>query len=309
MLSAIRNLDYNIWENIQSLLTPIDAEDRPFRIRQAIDRQAFSVGLYYPFSSDLDANRKAKDPAADMIAVARRHAAVQFYEYYEDRSRTIPWQTNIARSSYADRQLRLQTAIRRNNILREELALERGGLSALVNDPSQTACADQLRRRFSKARAVATLIDGYMTNGDDLPKTRGRPRGIKIMREALREAKLVNLSEKTLANYFNELKSTSVFHYLSYFQDCLRILQPCNPCDPKFRRRIMGRANSTDDLRAVCHLYNSVALELNEKYQFDFILLENVPKPEARTDYDSLARDKPNLKLTEAIKTVIGRTS
>ena len=64
----------------------------------------------------------------------------------------------------------------------------------------------------------------------------------------------------------------------------------------------------TDEFRAVCQLYNVVALELNEKYKFDFRIIENLPKPENTTDYESLARDRPNRELTKAIKAATGLT-
>ena len=309
---ASRDLDqeeYDFLGHAQELLSPIDVNDGPLLVRRAIERQAFSAALYRPRPSDLDPNSKAPDSRMDMIAVARRHAAVQFYERGAARTPTIPGTTYIAGPNYADRNLRLKTAVRRTRVLSEYLQLRRGGLSALLDDPSQSAYADELQCQFAKSRAVAILIDGYMTNGEDLPNTCGRPRGIKIMREALLEARLINISERTLANYFNELGPTSVFHYLIRYQDCRCILRPWNPCHPKFKQGIMRRASSTDELRAVCQLYNTVVLELNEKYRFGFRIIENLPKPETKTDYNSLARDKPKPELTKAIRAVTGRTA
>jgi hypothetical protein len=306
---ASQDFSYDLLAHVHELMSPIDVHDSGELVRRAIERQAFSAALYYPRLSDLDPDRKAPDWRADMMFVARRHAALLFYERDAARMPTVPGRTYVARPNRAERRLRLKNAIRRSRVLSEYLQLCSGGLGALQDDPSQSAYANELQHQFAKSIAVAILIDGYMTNGEDLPNTCGRrPRGIKIMREALLEADLINISERTLAKYFDELEPTSVFHYLMWYQDCMSVLRPWNPCNPNFIQGIMRRARSTDELMAVCQLHNTVVSELNEKYRFAFCTIENVPKPETKTDYDSLARDKPNPKLTEAIKTVIGRT-
>jgi hypothetical protein len=58
-------------------------------------------------------------------------------------------------------------------------------------------------------------------------------------------------------------------------------------------------ARSVDELRAVCLLYNTLASELNEKYDFAFTIIENVPSPEAKTDYDSLVDEDYDADIAE----------
>jgi hypothetical protein len=302
MRFAIRNSDYLFVEHAAELSSSINFNDEAALLRRAIERQAFSVGLYRPYPSELDTHGRARGPRENFIAVARRHAAVRASE------RGAARRNNIARLCAADTNIRLKAAVRRGRVLDECLHLRSGGLSDLLGDPSQTAYACGVKSQFSKSKALADLIAAYMSNGQDLPDTFGHPRAIKIMRTALREARIIKISERTLANYFVELGATAVFHYLIWYQACRTILRPWNPCDPKFLLKIMRRARSTDDFRAVCHLYNTVASELNDKYRFGFRIIENMPNPEAPTDYDTLARDKPNPQLTKAIKAVIGCT-
>ncbi len=305
------NARYDFLGNLQKLLTKIDVNDEALIVRRAIDLQAFRVSLYYPRLSQLPASRKAHPPALDMIALARRHAALMLYNHY-----TAP---GIYRRSLNIKGLpswkSVQTGLSTNfkcievllELLKDYLGIERGGLGALEKDISESEYADALRSQFSKSEAVATLIGAYRSNGE--PDTGRRPFGVKIMRAALCDSKIFTQSEKTLDNYFGELEPTSVFHYLIWMQDCREFLRPTNPCSPKFTQNIMQGARSVDELRAVFLLYNAVVGELNEKYGFAFSIIENVPKPETKTDYDSLVRDDRNLKLAEHIHNVISCTA
>jgi hypothetical protein len=78
---------YDFLGYANELLYNLDISDESNLIRRAIELQAFSVSLYYPRLSQLDVTRKGPTPQVDMIAVARRHAAVKLYEYYARRTR------------------------------------------------------------------------------------------------------------------------------------------------------------------------------------------------------------------------------
>jgi hypothetical protein len=176
-----------------------------------------------------------------------------------------------------------------------------------LEDPSPREYTYYLRQQFAKSKAVATLIDAYMTNGEDLPDSSRRPVGIRIMRDALCDSGIFAQSEKTLDNAFIELEPASVFHYLIWFQGCREVLRPEYPSSPRFARLILRRARSADELAGVCQMYNTVASELNQKYGFAFCIIENVPQIEPI--YNSPpTRHSRNPELAEHIRTVAGRT-
>jgi hypothetical protein len=164
------------------------------------------------------------------------------------------------------------------------------------------------RSSLEKSRGVAELLKGYATNGDQLPNSTGRPSGIKIMREALRRAQLVTYSQRTLLKYYTELEPTAVFHYLMRIHHCSAVLHPLDHYDKDFSEKIMKKAQSVDELRDVCRLYNLAVAELNGNYGFNFTYIDNVPKSETETTYDVLISQQPNKKLTAAIQAVTGHT-
>src|SRR5271165_3361162 len=89
MTSASNDLDdmpYDFLGYANDLLHKADVSDESNLIRRAIELQAFTVSLYYPRLSQLDVSKKGPTPQVDMIAVARRHAAVKLYEYYAARA-------------------------------------------------------------------------------------------------------------------------------------------------------------------------------------------------------------------------------
>lgn len=247
----------------------------------------------------------------DMIAVARRHAAVKLYEYLAPTSeksglgieRKIPSSTAVEGN--------VGRLFSRVPLLIEYIALGTGGLSVLLEDPPPREYAYSLRSQFAKSKAVAIFIDAYLTNGNDLPTTDRHHSGRKTMRDALcygerYEEKIFKQTERTLYNYYDELEPTSVFHYLMSFQGCREVLRPINPSSPSFARLLLRRARSKDDFSGVCQAHNTVVLELNEKYGFEFKIIDNVPQIES--DYARIVRHKHNPKLAEHIAAVIGQT-
>jgi hypothetical protein len=92
------------------------------------------------------------------------------------------------------------------------------------------------------------------------------------------------------------------FTIYDFIKNCKSVLWPIKPSKPRFTQLIMQRSrrlSAFDELRAVCLLYNIVAYELNLKYGFAFIIVDNVPKPDSSTKYDSLAADEYNEDLAE----------
>ena len=300
---------YDFVGSAQFLLGSVDVYDEPLLVRRAIELQAFLISLFYPRRYGLTAAGKVRLPRVDMIGLGRKYAALElytFYTFFKYRPRLgnkLPSRVTVQNNLSVNFR-RIEPII---DILKEYLSVKRNALSATQIDISDFEFKEELQRQFEKSKSVAILIDAYLTNGDDLPKTSGRPVGIKIMRQALCRSKLLRMSDRTLFNYYNELELTSVFHYLIWNQDC-KILRPLDPGDPKFTQIIMRRATLIDEFRAVCQLYNTVALKLNEKYLFAFSTIDNLPKPANTTDYDLLASDKSKPKLTEAIKAAIDRT-
>ena len=128
------------------------------------------------------------------------------------------------------------------------------------------------------------------------------------MREALRRAQLVTYSHRTLLKYYSELEPTAVFHYLMRIHHCNAVLHPLDLYNKDFAEKIIKKAQSVDELRDLCRMYNLTAAELNRNYGFNFTYIDNVPKSKTETTYDALITQKPNKKLTEAIKAVTGHT-
>jgi hypothetical protein len=305
---------YDFNGGLQFLLQSVDVNDIGLISRRAVELHAFQLSLYYPYLTQLRIN-DISPHKVDMIALGRKYAALRLYNYYASRAlykntvdiglKRVPSLNNI------------QTGLTRNfepievllELLKDYLPVEKQGPRVLEKDIAQDEFEKKLQHQFEKSRAVAELIKGYVTNGDELPKTLGRPIGSKIMREALRRAKIVKLSEKTLLKYFNELEATAVFHYLTRIHHCRPVLDPLYHYGKDFPQKAMQRAHAVDELRDVCLMYNSAVAELNEKYRFNFSFIENVPKSETETDYDALIHQKRNSKLTEAIKTVTGHTA
>ena len=295
---------YDFLGYANELLHNLDISDESTLIRRAIELQAFSVSLYYPRLSQLDVMRKGPTPQVDMIAVARRHAAVKLYEYYASRT----WRGCISqvKENTSSSKMSKSRKIRRTNILMDYLALENGGLSMLLEDPSSRELAYSLEQRLNLSECVAILIEAYLTNGDELPNTGRRPVGFQVMKNALSESKIFKKSEKTLDNAFIELESTSVFHYLIWFSGCAGVLRPIHPFNSNFARDILQRARALDNLAGALLSYNAVASELNKNYGFTFTIIEEVPQVDSIYNAP-LGRLPRNLKLTKAIAKVVGR--
>ena len=149
---------YDFLGNLQKLLVKIDVNDEAQIVRRAIELQAFMVSLYYPCLSQLPTSRKARPPALDMIALARRHAALKLYNDYTSpgiyrRSLNIK-----GFPSLKSVQVGLSTNFKcievLLDLLRDYLGIEGGGLSAPERDISESEYADELRSQFVKAKAV-----------------------------------------------------------------------------------------------------------------------------------------------------------
>ena len=308
MTYANHDLDetpYDLFGHLDDLLNDVDINDNAVIVWRAIALQAFLVSLYYPNLSQFE-DSSERQPRVDMNALAARHAAVKLYEHTaalrsHNRSIRIKLPSAIAVKKG------LSSKLKRDQLLKDCLGLEREGLSALQDDLSQREYTSRLSRQFVKSRAVAAWINAYLTNGDDLPNTGRRPPGQGIMRGALCDSEIFEQSEKTLSNYLSELRPASVFHYLIWFQGCRQVLRPTNPSSPKFAQIILRRARAVDELAGVCQMYNTVALELNERHGFSFELVANVPQVESA--YNSPPFRHPyNPGLARHIAAVAGRT-
>jgi hypothetical protein len=325
--------NYDFIGNLQKLLIKVDVNDEAMIARRAVELHAFQYSLYFTGFTQIPSIKKRPLPNADMVALVRKYAALQLFNYYASRAAHRAFRTP---SLY-----RMQTDLADNfrpieallALLRDYLIVERDGPSVLETIIPRDGFKKEFRRQTEKSEVVARLIEAYMTNGDELPNTHGRPIGSKIMREALRRAapaklssskaksggaprkdhaawrSLVKLSQRTLYKYSKELGHTAVFHYLMRIHGCEPALDPLDHYDKDFPHEIMRRARSADELRGVCLMYNAAVTKLNEKYRFDFVLIENVPDSETETGYGTLGRDKPDPVLTEAIRAVTGLTA
>jgi hypothetical protein len=302
---------YDFLGYANDLVHNAEGSDEIILIRRAIELQAFTVSLYYPRLSQLDVFRKGPTPQVDMIAVARRHAAVKLYEYYADRA-LIRRSSGITKPTSLTKPRKpikkgLGIKFRQDRVLKDYLELKNGGLSKLLEDPSPHEYSYSLNQKYELSKRVALLIDAYISNGDELPNTGRRPIGFKIMKDALSDSEIFEKSEKTLDNAFIELEPTAVFHYLIWFRGCADVLRPIHPYNSNFARTILQRARALSDLAGVFLFYNTVTSELNKGYGFSFNVIEDVPQVDSIYNAP-LGRPPRNLKLTDAIKTAIGRT-
>jgi hypothetical protein len=293
----------NFFDGTHSLFRRVDVEDKASIVRRAIELQAFLVSLYYPRRSELPPPAEGHLRPVDIIALARMHAALEAYNHY------------ATRPSFKSIQAGLSTNFKYVEVLLERLkdylTIEGGGLSVDEWEIPKNEYRIELLRQFEKAKAVSTLIKAYVTNGRDIQnisRRRKSPLGIKTVRNALRQLKRFTLTERTLANYFDELEPTAVFHYFAFACKCEKILVPIDPRVRNFTQLIMQRACYVDELRAVCLQYNKTASVLNNKYGFAFRIVENVPRPEGKTKYDSISRGEYDPDLAKVISGVIGHT-
>jgi hypothetical protein len=246
-----------------------------------------------------------------MIALCRKYAALRLFHYYA--SRALKNTTGIKRVVDLNK---LQAGLASNfdqievllQLLKDYLAVGRDGPNAPKRYVARNEFVNEFSRLLEKSRGVAELLKAYATNGDELLNSTGRPSGIKIMREALRRAQLVTYSQRTLLKYYGELEPTAVFHYLMRIHHCNAVLHPLDRYDKDFSEKIMKKAQSVDELRDVCRLYNLAVAELNRNYGFNFTYIDNIPKSETETTYDALISQKVNKKLTDAIQAVTGHT-
>jgi hypothetical protein len=295
----------NFFDGTHSLFRRVDVEDKASIVRRAIELQAFLVSLYYPRRSELPPLAEGHLPPVDIIALARMHAALEAYNHYATRPSFKSVQEGLAINfKYVEVLLEL---------LKDYLDLEGGGLSVdeWEWEIPKNEYGIELLRQFEKAKAVSTLIKAYVTNGRDIQNINRRrkgPLGIKTVRNALCQSKRFTQTERTLANYFDELEPTAIFHFFAFGCKCKQILVPIDPRVRNFTQLIMQRACYVDELRAVCLNYNKTASILNNKYGFAFRIVENVPRPEGKTKYDSISRGKYDPDLAKAISSVIGRT-
>jgi hypothetical protein len=332
-----KNELYDFRESLKFLLQSVDVGVTALLARRAVELHAFQFSLYYPYFTQLPPFKERPLPKKDVVALARKYAALQLFNYYASRAlykntfgmKRTPSLNNIE-TGLADNFKPIEALL---ELLKDYLTAESDGRGVIEKGISRKGFVKEFRHQVEKSIAIARLIDAYMTNGDELPSTHGRPIGSKIMREALRKAAsaklsrskvesvrvsqrdltawglLSKLSQKTLFNYFDELEPTAVFLYLKEIHHCKPVLNPLDHYDKDFPQEIMQTARSVDDLRGVCLMYNAAVTELNEKYRFTFALIENVPKPETETEYDALVDCERDPDLTEAIKAVTGQTA
>jgi hypothetical protein len=303
----------SFFDGTHFLFRSFDVEDKASIVRRAIELQAFLVSLYYPRRSELSPSAEGHPPPVDIITLARRHAALVAYNHY-----TAPVRLSLRIKGMVSWKA-VQDGLSINlpyieillELLRDYLAIERGGLSVNERGIPKNEYRIELLRQFEKARAVSTLIKAYVTNGQDIQNVKrrtGSPLGIKTLRNALCQSNRFIQTERTLANYFDELEPTAVFHYFAFGCKCEKILVPTDPRDPNFTQLIMQKARKVDELRAVCLHSNKIAEILNNKYGFKFGIVENIPQPEGETKYDSISRGEYDSDLAKAISDVIGHT-
>jgi hypothetical protein len=243
--------------------------------------------------------------------LGRKYAALRLFHYYA--SRTLKNTTGIKRVVDLNK---LQARLAGNSeqigvllqLLKNYLAVGREDSNVPKRYMKKYEFVNEFRSLLEKSTGVAELLKGYATNGHELPNSTGRPSGIKIMREALRRAQLVTYSQRTLLKYYSELEPTAVFHYLMRIHHCNAVLHPLDHYDKDFSEKIIKKAQSVDELRDVCRMYNLAVAELNRNYGFNFTDIDNVPESKTETTYDVLITQKPDKKLTEAIKAVTGHT-
>ena len=204
---------YDFLGYANELLHNLDISDESNLVRRAIELQAFSVSLYYPRLSQLDVTRKGPTPPVGhdcgrKTARGSKASRVLCKPYTKGM---LQIKQNTSSSKRIEESLGRRVG--RNQILKDYLALESGGLSMLLEDPSPREYAHSLKQRLNLSERVAILIKAYLTNGDELPNTGRRPVGFQAMKDALSDPEIFDKSAKTLDNAFIDLEPTAVFHY------------------------------------------------------------------------------------------------
>jgi hypothetical protein len=232
---------YEFYGGLQFLLEKFDPSDNALTTRRAIELQAFRVSLFYPKIYCLTASGKPRRPLINMIALARKHAALALYERYTARS---PGPTGQSLRSIEENLSRHFDSVRAVLEVLKDYLINREDTSSSAHDLAPKEYAIELQRVFTISKSVANIIDIYRSNGVDLQRTDDRPIGLRIMTNCLCDAGLFKKSEKTLENYFKTLEPAAVFHYLSWLQGCKAVLAPEKPDSREFAEIILKRGRS-----------------------------------------------------------------
>jgi hypothetical protein len=298
---------YEFYGGLQFLLEKFDPKDKALTTRRAIELQAFRVSLFYPRRYRLTASGKHRRPLVDMIALARKRAALEIYRRYTARS--PPGFRGHSLKSIAENLSRHFDRLHVALEILKEYMVDNEDPFHLVSDLDSQEYHNELQRVFDISKYVAHIIDVYRSNGVDLQRTDDRPIGWKIVIDCLcdeglfkkggllKKAGLSKKSEKMLDNYFKTLEPTSIFHYLFWLQGCVHVLVPTDPNKRGFAEFILARGGSVkfvDELRDVCSSYNIIANEFNDAYGFRFPIIRNAPKSETETSYNSISPPEYN---------------
>lgn len=292
---------YEFCRGLQFLLEKFDPSDNAVTTCRAIELQAFRVALFYPKIYRLTASGKPRRPLIDMVALARKHAALALYKRYTARSPGPRGQSlKSIEENLSGHFDSLQVVL---EILKEYIRNNQDASNS-GHDLTPQEYTIELQRVFIISKSVANIIEVYRSNGVDLHSKDDCKSSLRIMIDCLCDAGLLKKSEKTLDNYFKTLEPVAVFHYLYWLQGCKDVLAPDKPNSSEFVESILTRGCSVkyvDELRDVCNSYNIIAHGFNDLYRFSFPIIRNVPRAETETHYNSISPTDYNPKLTPFI--------
>src|SRR5208282_6514334 len=77
---------YDFRKGLAFLLKSVDVDDTALLARRAVELHTFQFSLYYPRPIQPRIFKKRPPPKTDMVALARKYAAVQLFNYYASRA-------------------------------------------------------------------------------------------------------------------------------------------------------------------------------------------------------------------------------
>ncbi len=81
-----KNELYDFREGLKFLLQNVDVDDTALLARRAVELHTFQFSLYYPCPTQLPTIKERSRPKIDMVALARKYAALQLFNYYASRA-------------------------------------------------------------------------------------------------------------------------------------------------------------------------------------------------------------------------------
>jgi hypothetical protein len=292
----------------QAALLTDESQQEP--IERAMRSQAFRFAIHCPHLTTLESNRTFGGYGANYCEDNLRITAALFQDFYWYHSRDAKFARKKANTKQKRWLVERMSKAPGSEAVQAALHLRNCGLRPLIDGVTTSELSAFWESQYSKSKAVAAIIDGYMTAGAAISRGGRAPYGLSIMIEALVAERILEKSSRTIETYYAELEGTAVLHYLIHTNGVSDYFGPVYPAakganGKDFSVRCMDSSVRHIDARKIFVANNVVATYLNRFFGFQFILL---PVRYLRDHYFD-NKFTENRALADRIKAITGHTS